>query len=37
MTKQDLPFDASASREARQKAQAKWQEWWEKSRSAFGG
>ena len=37
MTNQDLPFDASASREARQKAQAKWQEWWEKSRSAFGG
>ncbi len=37
MTKQDLPFDASAGREARQKAQAKWQEWWEKNRAAFGG
>jgi hypothetical protein len=37
LTKQDLPFDAAASRDARQKAQAKWQEWWEKSRATFGG
>ncbi len=37
MTKQDIPFDSSASREVRQKAQAKWSEWWEKNRAAFGG
>lgn len=37
MTKQDFPFDSNASREARQKAQARWQEWWEKSRDSFGG
>lgn len=37
LTKQDLPFDAAQNREARQKAQAKWQEWWEKNRATFGG
>lgn len=37
MTKQDFPFDSNASREARQKSQARWQEWWEKSRDSFGG
>ena len=37
LTKQDLPFDAAQGREARQKAQAKWQEWWDKNRATFGG
>ncbi len=37
LTKQDLPFDAAQNREARQKAQAKWQEWWDKNRATFGG
>ena len=36
LTGQKLPFDAGATREARARAQQKWQEWWEKNRAGFG-
>src|SRR5262245_13944 len=36
LTGQKLPFEAAASREARARAQQKWQEWWDKNRDSFG-
>ncbi len=36
LTGQKLPFDATASKDARTKAVQKWQEWWEKARPGFG-
>ena len=37
LTGQKIPFDAAApSKEARQRAQQKWQEWWEKNKATFG-
>ncbi len=36
LTGQKLPFEATASRDARARAQAKWVEWWEKNRGSFG-
>src|SRR5262245_48381386 len=33
---QKLPFEAAAGREARARAQQKWQEWWDKNRDSFG-
>ena len=36
LTGQRLPFDASASKEARARAAKKWQEWWQGARDAFG-
>lgn len=36
LTGQKIPFDAAApSKEARQRAQQKWQEWWEKNKATF--
>ncbi len=36
LTGQKLPFEASGSRDARLRAQQKWQEWWDKNRDTFG-
>jgi hypothetical protein len=36
LTGQRLPFDASASKEARARAAKKWQEWWQGARDSFG-
>ncbi|MBM4060047.1 MAG: HEAT repeat domain-containing protein [Planctomycetes bacterium] len=37
LTGQKIPFDAtSTSKEVRQRAQQKWQEWWDKNRATFG-
>jgi len=36
LTGQKLPFEAAGSREARARAQQKWQEWWDKNRDSFG-
>lgn len=37
LTGQKIPFDAAApSKDARLRAQQKWQEWWEKSKATFG-
>jgi hypothetical protein len=37
LTGQKIPFDAAApSKDARQRAQQRWQEWWEKNKATFG-
>ena len=36
LTGQRLPFDASASKEARARAAKKWQAWWDGARDTFG-
>jgi hypothetical protein len=36
VTGQRLPFEATASKDARARAQQKWQEWWEANRRSFG-
>ena len=36
VTGQKLPFEATASKDARARAQQRWQEWWEKNKVAFG-
>ena len=36
VTGQRLPFDASATKEARGRAAQKWSDWWEKARDGFG-
>lgn len=36
VTGQRFPFDYSASRDARVRAQQRWQEWWDKNRETFG-
>jgi hypothetical protein len=36
LTGQKIPFEANASRENRQRAQARWQEWWNKNKATFG-
>lgn len=36
LTGQKLPFEATASRDARGRAQARWQEWWDKNKASFG-
>ena len=35
LTGQKFPFEATAGKEVRQRAQARWQEWWEKNRATF--
>lgn len=35
LTGQKFPFEATAGKEVRQRAQARWQEWWEKNRASF--
>jgi HEAT repeat protein len=37
LTGQKLPFEATAARDVRARAQQKWQEWWDKNRGTFGG
>ncbi|MGC6489424.1 MAG: HEAT repeat domain-containing protein, partial [Planctomycetota bacterium] len=37
VTGQRLPFDASASKEARSRAAKKWRDWWAGARDTFGG
>jgi hypothetical protein len=36
LTGQKIPFEANASRENRQRAQARWLEWWNKNKATFG-
>ncbi len=36
VTGQSLPFEAGAAKEARSKAQQRWQDWWQKAKPAFG-
>lgn len=36
LTGQKLPFEATASKDARARAQQKWQEWWDKNKTTFG-
>lgn len=36
LTGQKIPFEATASRENRQRAQAKWQDWWARNKATFG-
>jgi hypothetical protein len=36
LTGQKLPFEASGGKEARARAQQKWQEWWDKNKAGFG-
>ncbi|HEB53028.1 MAG TPA: hypothetical protein ENI87_07235 [bacterium] len=36
LTGQKIPFDASASKDARGRAADKWLQWWEKARATFG-
>jgi HEAT repeats len=36
LTGQKIPFEATASRENRQRAQARWQDWWAKNKATFG-
>ncbi len=36
VTGQRLPFDASATKEARGRAAQKWSDWWDKARDGFG-
>lgn len=36
LTKQNLPFEAAGTRDARARQQQKWQEWWDKNKAGFG-
>jgi hypothetical protein len=36
LTGQKIPFEAPASKDARARAQQRWQEWWEKNKATFG-
>jgi hypothetical protein len=36
VTGQKFPFEATASKDARARAQQRWQEWWDKNKVAFG-
>lgn len=36
LTRQNLPFEAAGTRDARARQQQKWQEWWEKNKAGFG-
>jgi hypothetical protein len=36
LTGQKIPFEPGAGRDARARAQQKWQEWWDKNRDSFG-
>ncbi len=36
LTGQKLPFEAGATKDARARAQLRWQEWWEKNKATFG-
>ncbi len=36
LTGQKLPFEATGSKDARARAQQRWQEWWDKNKDTFG-
>lgn len=36
LTGQNLPFDVEASKDARARAQQRWQDWWDKNKMSFG-
>lgn len=36
LTGQKMPFEATGSKDARARAQQRWQEWWDKNRGSFG-
>jgi HEAT repeat protein len=36
VTGQKIPFEAAGGKDARARAVARWQEWWEKNKAAFG-
>ena len=37
VTGQKLPFESAGTKDARARAVARWQEWWDKSKAGFGG
>jgi HEAT repeat protein len=37
VTGQKLPFESAGTKDARARAAARWQEWWDKSKAGFGG